>query len=93
MVTNPIRIQVSPKDPISKNINHAVSEIEMDDKRFFLERLINDNKEMKMMVFVRTKVRAERVCKAMERVGIASATMHGGKSQDDRLDVIKKFKS
>ena len=36
LVTNPIRIQISPKDPVSNNIDHTVAFIEMDDKRFFL---------------------------------------------------------
>ena len=32
-----IRIQISPKDPVEKNIQNAVTFVEMDDKRFFLE--------------------------------------------------------
>jgi len=38
LVKKPIRIQISPKDPISKNVEHSVVFIDMDDKRFFLER-------------------------------------------------------
>lgn len=92
LVHNPIRIQVSPKDPVAKNINHAVAFIEMDDKRFFLERLINERPESKILVFVRTKVRAERVSKAMERVGIATQTIHGDKEQQDRFEVMRRFR-
>ncbi|PMD99274.1 RNA helicase [Siphonobacter sp. BAB-5405] len=92
LVTNPIRIQISPKDPVSKNIDHAVAFVEMDDKRFFLERLINEHPESKLLVFVRTKVRAERVSKALERMNIASQTIHGGKEQTDRLSVLNDFR-
>ncbi|WP_435353960.1 DEAD/DEAH box helicase [Emticicia sp. SJ17W-69] len=92
LVKNPIRIQVSPKDPVSKNITHSVVFVEMDDKRFFLERVINENPDSKILVFVRTKVRAERVKAAMERVGIASETIHGDKEQQDRLTVLNKFR-
>jgi len=60
---------------------------------FFLERLVNENPDTKILVFVRTKVRAERVHEAMKRVGIESITMHGGKDQQDRLQVMDKFKS
>jgi len=60
LVYKPIRIQISPKDPVSKNVEHAVAYVAMDDKRFFLERLIREQSEKKMLVFVRTKVRAER---------------------------------
>lgn len=93
LVENPIRIQISPKDPITKNVSHTVAYIEMDDKRFFLERLINENPEKKILVFVRTKVRAERVAKALERVKIASLTIHGDKEQKDRFSVMEKFRS
>lgn len=89
---NPIRIQISPKNPVSKNVSHAVAFVEMDDKRFFLERLIKEAPESKFLVFVRTKVRAERVFTAMQRVGIETLTMHGGKEQEDRLAVMNDFK-
>jgi len=93
LVQNAIRIQISPKDPVAKNINHSVAFVEMDDKRFFLERVIQENPDSKILVFVRTKVRAERVASAMERVGIAAQTIHGGKEQHDRLEVLGKFRS
>ncbi|PKP09044.1 MAG: ATP-dependent helicase [Bacteroidetes bacterium HGW-Bacteroidetes-4] len=93
LVKNAIRIQISPKDPVSKNVNHSVAFIEMDDKRFFLERMVKEHPDSKILVFVRTKVRAERVAKAMERVGIQSVTIHGDKEQKDRFDVMNRFKS
>ena len=93
VVNNPIRIQISPKDPVSKNVTHSLGFVEMDDKRFFLERLVREMPEAKILVFVRTKVRAERVHSAMKRVGIDTLTMHGGKDQEDRLTVLDAFKS
>jgi ATP-dependent RNA helicase RhlE len=92
LVKNPIRIQVSPKDPVSKNVDHSVIFVNMDDKRFFLERMVNENPESKILVFVRTKVRCERVHAAMERVEINSIFMHGGQEQQDRLSVLNTFK-
>jgi ATP-dependent RNA helicase RhlE len=92
LVNKPVRIQLSPQDPVSKNVEHAVAFIEMDDKRFFLERIITENAESKILVFVRTKVRAERVLKALERVGLISITIHGDKEQKDRLKALNLFK-
>jgi ATP-dependent RNA helicase RhlE len=91
IVRNPIRIQISPQDPVSKNITHFVAFIDMDDKRFFLERLIVEHPEAKILVFVRTKVRAERVAAAMERVNIKSLTMHSGKDQAERKEIMQQF--
>ena len=93
VVVNPIRIQISPEDPVSKNVQHAVAYVGMDDKRFFLERLVKEFPEGKILVFVRTKVRAERVQAAMERVGVKSLVMHGGKEQENRLQVMEDFKN
>jgi ATP-dependent RNA helicase RhlE len=92
LVKNAIRIQVSPKDPVAKNITHSVAFVEMDDKRFFLARVIEENPDKKILVFVRTKVRAERVSKALERAGVQSLTIHGDKDQHDRLDVMQQFR-
>jgi ATP-dependent RNA helicase RhlE len=93
LVNKPVRIQISPKDPVAKNVDHFVAHVEMDDKRFFLERVIKENEESKILVFVRTKVRAERVKNAMERVFINCETIHGDKDQAHRSDVMAKFRS
>jgi len=93
IVKNAIRIQISPDNPVNKNIEHSVSFIEMDDKRFFMERMVNENPESKILIFVRTKVRAERVFKALGRAGIESSTIHGDKDQKDRVKVLNDFKN
>jgi ATP-dependent RNA helicase RhlE len=92
LVNNPIRIQVSPKDPVAKNITHSVAFIEMDDKRFFLARLIEEHPDQKILVFVRTKVRAERVHQALVRANVESLTLHGDKVQGERLEVLSQFR-
>jgi len=88
-----IRIQISPEDPVSKNVTHYVMFVEMDDKRFFLRKFIHDNPDAKILVFVRTRVRAERVAKALERGDIKSLTIHGEKDQAARNDAMKQFKN
>lgn len=88
-----IRIQISPDDPVSKNISHYVMFVEMEDKRFFLAEYIQQNPEAKFIIFVRTKVRAERVAKAMERVQIKTLSIHGDKEQTDRDQVMESFRS
>jgi ATP-dependent RNA helicase RhlE len=92
LVRHAVRIQISPKDPVSKNIDHSVAYVEMDDKRFFLEHIIKEHPESKILVFVRTKVRAERVLMALKRVSLESQTIHGNKEQDERSQVMENFK-
>lgn len=87
-----IRIQISPKDPVNKNVNHAVALVEAEDKRFFLERIVIENPDSKILVFVRTKVRAERVQKAMARVNISTETLHSDKEQEERIKILNNFR-
>ena len=93
LVKKPIRIQISPKDPISRNVDHSVVFIEMDDKRYFLERFYKENPEAKLLSFVRTRVRAERVAKAMSRVGIEALVLHGDMEQEDRNKALTAFRN
>lgn len=92
LVKKPIRIQISPKNPVAKNIIHSVVFVEMDDKRAFLERLVDENSGQKILAFVRTKVRAERVKKAMQRVQIIGETIHSDKEQNERTKTLNIFK-
>jgi ATP-dependent RNA helicase RhlE len=92
VVRDAIRIQISPKNPVAKNVTHAVAFIEMDDKRFFLENILSEFETQKFIVFVRTKVRAERVVAAMLRVEIVTEALHGGIEQDKRFEILERFR-
>jgi ATP-dependent RNA helicase RhlE len=92
VVRDAIRIQISPKNPVAKNVTHAVAFIEMDDKRFFLENILSEFETQKFIVFVRTKVRVERVVAAMLRVEIVTEALHGGIEQDKRFAILERFR-
>ena len=93
VVRDAIRIHVSPQNPVSKNVDHAVASIEMDDKRFFLENILKEYPEKKFIVFARTKVRVERIVSAMARVTVNSEALHGGIEQNDRFAILDRFRS
>jgi ATP-dependent RNA helicase RhlE len=93
VVRDAIRIHVSPQNPVSKNVDHAVASIEMDDKRFFLENILKEYPEKKIIVFARTKVRVERIVAAMARVTVNSEALHGGIEQNDRFAILDRFRS
>ena len=90
---NAIRIQLSPRDPVSKNVDHYVMFVKADDKRFFLEAFIRENETSRLIVFVRTRVRAERVVKAMQRVDIETRMIHGEMEQAKRIEVLNAYRA
>jgi ATP-dependent RNA helicase RhlE len=93
LVRDAIRIQISPKNPVAKNIDHAVAFVDMDDKRFFLENILKEYEDKKFIIFARTKVRVERIVAAMARVEVKAEALHGGISQDDRFLILDRFRN
>ncbi len=91
LVSNPIRIEIAPENPVAKTIHHALLEVSMEDKRFFLERIIRAHPDRKILVFVRTKLRARRVHAAMERVGIPVLLLHGDLTHPERAQALTQF--
>ncbi|MDX8398421.1 MAG: DEAD/DEAH box helicase [Mariprofundaceae bacterium] len=87
-----IRIQVSPQDKVSKNVKHAVMFVDLDDKRLFLTRFLQDHPTVKIMVFARTKVRVERVLKVLQRADIDAVSIHGDKDQAERTEAMRRFR-
>lgn len=91
LVRDAIRIEIAPETRIPATISHSLVEIPSDKKRFLLERIIVQHKDQKVLVFVRTQVRVERVVKALERVGLTAIKMHGGLERSERNEALSHF--
>lgn len=91
LVYRAVRIEMS-RNRVAKNVTHQVLPVPKDEKRFFLERIASENPAGHIMVFVRTKVRAERVKAAMDRVNLKSVFLHGGMDQKARSKALDDFK-
>lgn len=87
-----MRIQVSPENLVSKNISHFITKVAMDEKRHLLVRFISETPEAKLMVFVRTQVRAERVLNHLLKNEIHAVNIHGGMDQKDREVSLESFR-
>lgn len=90
--SNAMRIQVSPEKLVSKNISHFITKVDMDEKRHLLTNFLNENKESKVIIFVRTQVRAERVLKHLEKNELAAVNIHGGMEQFEREASLESFR-
>lgn len=91
LVVNPIRIEIAPENPVARTVQHALIEVPQDQKRFYLERIIRERAGQRIIVFTRTRLRAERVTAAMERAGIEALTMHGDRDREQRREALQNF--
>ena len=92
LVYKAVRIEMS-RNKVAKNVTHQVIFVPMDEKRFFLERIAKENSGARIMVFVRTKVRAERVVAAMKRAEVQATVLHGGLEQKERHKALEEFRT
>ena len=87
-----MRIQVSPENTVSKNITHSIIKVPMEDKRHLLVNCLKELSDGKIIVFVRTQVRAQRVQSHLEKNDIPCTSIHGGMEQFERDQSLKSFR-
>jgi len=86
-----IRIQISPKDPVSRNVKHGVLFLKQEEKRFYLLDFIVENPQAKIICFARTKLRVERIKKFLEKNNVSCTIFHSGLAQDEREKSLCDF--
>ena len=88
----PVSIDVSPPSKPIEKIAQSIYPVGSQQKIDLLVRLISDHDLKRVLVFTRTKHRADRVQRTLERGGISSAAIHGNRSQSQRQAALDGFK-
>ncbi len=91
-LTDPVRIDVSPKTLTADRVSQSVHFVEQGDKPALLAELLGRHKGELALVFNRTKHGAERLMKQLDRQGFAAASIHGNKSQGQRDRALAGFR-
>ena len=92
ILRDPIRVDVSPKQPTVKKIDQRVIMVETQDKLEVLQTLLHDEALSRAIVFTRTKHGANKVAKKLCAAGISADAIHGNKSQSARQRALADFK-
>jgi ATP-dependent RNA helicase RhlE len=93
ILRNPVAIEVSPRNATADKVDQQVFRVSKDHKRHLLAHLINEGNWHQVLVFTRTKHGANRLAQQLEGAGIASAAIHGNKSQGARVRALADFKA
>ena len=92
ILTDPERVDVSPKQVTVAKIEQRVVHVETAEKQAVLESLLRDSSVERAIVFTRTKHGASRVAKKLVRAGIGAEAIHGNKSQNARQRALQSFR-
>ncbi len=93
IMRNPVRISVSPPQRPPPTIRHEVFPVPSHLKTALLVRLLGREDMLSVLVFVRTKRRADRVARQVGMAGFDVARIHGDRSQSQRETALEGFRS
>jgi len=93
MLHDPATINLERRSRPAAGITQAVYPVQRELKSSLLAELLARGLVADAIVFTRTKHRANRLAEYLERQGIATARIHGNRSQGQRTAALEGFKS
>lgn len=89
---NPIEIVVENQLKKGK-IHEYVMYVDKNDKKNLIRHLLENRINSQVLIFTRTVHAAERIVTDLQRNGISALALYGDKSQQQREDIVSKFRS
>ena len=92
ILTNPLKIEVTPQSTTAEKIQQEVYFIDKRNKKHLLIQLLKSSAAERVLVFTRTKHGANKVVKDLLKTGIKAEAIHGNKTQNARQKALNNFK-
>ena len=86
-----LRVEVE-KTATPDTISHALYPVPEHLKFQLLKRLLENDQMDSVLIFARTKHRADRIVRDLQRAKIQAAVIHGNRSQSQRIAALEAFK-
>ena len=93
LLKDPVRVEVTPLAPTVDRIEQHVVMVEATKKRAALNDLLQSADFAKVIVFTRTKHRANGVAEQLVKAGVRAEAIHGDKSQGQRQRALDSFRN
>ena len=93
MLRDPVRINLERRAAPAVGITQAVYPVSQELKSALLLALLQRGDMQDVLVFTRTKHRADRLQKQLVKSGVSAERIHGNRSQPQRTEALAGFKS
>jgi len=90
-VRDSVRVEVAKSGTTASRATQQVFELSQDEKTPQLLALLEEDEDS-TLIFTRTKRRADKVWKALERAGLKAARIHADRSQAQRVQALEGFR-
>ena len=88
----PVLLERAKRNTVSETITHRVHPVAAEAKRALLVKLLKSADFNQVLVFTRTKIETNKLARELQKAGIAADSIHGDKSQQERLKALEAFK-
>ena len=88
---NPQRVSIGIARP-AHTVSHTLYPVPQHLKKDLLFQLLKDKDIKSVLIFTRTKHRAQRLSKQLSQSGYNATSLHGNRSQNQRTSALKGFK-
>ena len=89
---NPVTVQIGQRSSPPVGIRHAIYPVAHHLKTDLLVHLLRGMSMPSVLVFTRTKHRADRLFRSLERQSFKVSVLHGDRSQNQRLSALDRFR-
>ncbi len=93
ILLDPVSVRIVPQQSTTDLIEQSVCHVTHQQKPHHLTSFLTSRPVTRAIVFTRTKHRADRVTRQLQRAGISAAAIHGNKTQAARQKALAGFKS
>jgi len=93
ILTDPVRVEVTPVSSAVDTIEQCIYFVEKPDKKKLLVDLLQKDEGKSVLIFSRTKHGADNISRILKKSGIQSEAIHGDKSQGQRQRALTNFKA
>ena len=93
LLCDPVHVQASPSASTLESIDQQVFFVDQNSKNSLLLDLLPREDMKRVLVFTRTKHRADRVAQMLAKNRIRADAIHGSKSQNQRTKSMQSFRS
>ena len=90
---DPIAVQVAPKHATAELVTHIVHPVTRERKRELLVHLVKARTLKQVLVFVATRIGANRLAYQLNREGVHATAIHGDRTQAERMQALEDFKA
>jgi ATP-dependent RNA helicase RhlE len=93
VLKNPVLVEIGARSTPAEAVTQYVVEVSPAGKVPALIHLLKDAALESVLVFSRTKHGADRIARKLSAAGLTTATLHSNRTQGQRLQALRRFKS